>query len=93
MTISDDVVKTITRNRLRGRWAAEKMGLKGKEANELEADAGRVRTALNAGDRAAALRRARDLARRVDDLPRNLDDAAAARLESTSAALVTALER
>ena len=32
MTISDDVVKTIIRNRLLGRWAAEKMGLKAKEA-------------------------------------------------------------
>ena len=32
MTSSDDVQKTILRNKLLGRWAAEKLGLKGWDA-------------------------------------------------------------
>ncbi|MBQ0822867.1 DUF1476 family protein [Microvirga sp. HBU67558] len=32
MTSSDDAVKTILRNKLLGRWAAEKLGLRGGEA-------------------------------------------------------------
>ncbi|WP_046869640.1 ATPase inhibitor subunit zeta [Microvirga massiliensis] len=32
MTNSDDVVKTMLRNKLLGRWAAEKLGLAGREA-------------------------------------------------------------
>jgi hypothetical protein len=32
MTSSDDVQKTILRNKLLGRWAAEKLGLKGRDA-------------------------------------------------------------
>ncbi len=32
MTSSDDVVKTILRNKLLGRWAAEKLGLRGRDA-------------------------------------------------------------
>jgi serine/threonine-protein kinase len=68
-----------------------KDGLKGKEANELQAVAARVRAALDDGDRAEALRRARDLARRVEDLPKDLRDGAAADLRSAAASLVAAL--
>jgi hypothetical protein len=32
MTSSDDVQKTILRNKLLGRWAAEKLGMKGRDA-------------------------------------------------------------
>jgi serine/threonine protein kinase len=66
-------------------------GLKGKEANELESMAAKVRHDLDQGDRAAALKDARDLDRRVRDVSRHLDKAAADRLRSASAALVAAL--
>ncbi|MGF9756892.1 ATPase inhibitor subunit zeta [Microvirga sp. 0TCS3.31] len=33
MTSSDEVGKTILRNKLLGRWAAEKLGLKGQDAD------------------------------------------------------------
>src|SRR3712207_3761987 len=33
MTSADDVGKTILRNKLLGRWAAEKLGLTGREAD------------------------------------------------------------
>ena len=33
MTSSDDVQKTILRNKLLGRWAAEKLGLTGRDAD------------------------------------------------------------
>jgi hypothetical protein len=33
MTSSDEVGKTILRNKLLGRWAAEKLGMKGREAD------------------------------------------------------------
>ena len=33
MTSSDDVQKTILRNKLLGRWAAEKLGIKGRDAD------------------------------------------------------------
>ena len=38
MTSSDDVQKTILRNKLLGRWAAEKLGLTGRDA-EVYSDA------------------------------------------------------
>ena len=38
MTSSDDVQKTILRNKLLGRWAAEKLGLTGQDA-EVYSDA------------------------------------------------------
>ncbi|MEE1609809.1 ATPase inhibitor subunit zeta [Microvirga sp. CF3016] len=38
MTCSDDVQKTILRNKLLGRWAAEKLGLTGRDA-EVYSDA------------------------------------------------------
>jgi hypothetical protein len=33
MTSSDEVGKTILRNKLLGRWAAEKLGMKGRDAD------------------------------------------------------------
>ena len=66
-------------------------GLKGKEANDLESMAAKVRRDLDQGDRAAALKDARDLDRRVRDVSRHLDQQAADRLRSASAALVAAL--
>ena len=33
MTSSDDVAKTILRNKLLGRWAAEKLGITGRDAD------------------------------------------------------------
>jgi serine/threonine-protein kinase len=66
-------------------------GLKGKEANDLESLAGRVRTAIAGGDRTRALAAARDLDRRVRDLADHLGREAADRLRNASAALVAAL--
>jgi hypothetical protein len=66
-------------------------GLKGKEANDLESLAGRVRTALADGDRTRALSVARDLDRRVRDVADHLGQDAGDRLRGASAALVDAL--
>jgi hypothetical protein len=66
-------------------------GLKGKEANDLEALARRVRTALADGDRSAALSDARDLDRRIRDLTKGDDGGDARRLRAASAALIDAL--
>ena len=66
-------------------------GLKGKDANELESMAARVRRDLGQGDRTAALKDARDLDHRVNDVAEHLGDEAANRLRSASAALVAAL--
>jgi serine/threonine-protein kinase len=66
-------------------------GLKGKEANDLEALARRVRTALAGGDRSAALSDARDLDRRIRDLTKGDDGGDARRLRSASTALIDAL--
>jgi len=66
-------------------------GLKGKEANDLEARAADVRMALEAGDRAAALDAARKLDRRVADVTKELGSDQAARLRAASQDLVRAL--
>jgi eukaryotic-like serine/threonine-protein kinase len=66
-------------------------GLKGKEANELDSAAARVRRDLDAGDRAAALKDARALDKRVRDATDKLRSNAAARLRTASAHLVDVL--
>jgi hypothetical protein len=66
-------------------------GLKGKDANDLEARAAEVRRALDAGDRKAALDAARKLDRRVVDVTKNLDTDQATRLRAASQDLVRAL--
>lgn len=66
-------------------------GLKGKEANDLEAGVSDVRQALGAGDRAAALDAARKLDHRVHDVAKDLDADRAERLRTASANLVRAL--
>ena len=66
-------------------------GLKGKDANELESQAARVRRDLDDGDRARALKDARELDKRVRDAADHVGDDAAARLRSASADLVRAL--
>jgi hypothetical protein len=66
-------------------------GLKGKEANELDSAAARVRRDLDAGDRAAALKDARALDKRVRDATDKLRSDAAARLRTASAHLVDVL--
>jgi hypothetical protein len=66
-------------------------GLKGKEANELEDLAGRVRRDVIAGDRAKARDDAAALDRKVRDVARHLGNDAAARLRSASQDLLSAL--
>ncbi len=66
-------------------------GLKGKEANDLESLAGRIRTAITAGDRTGALKTARDLDHRVRDVADHLGQEAGDRLRAASSALVSAL--
>jgi len=66
-------------------------GLKGKQANELAAQAAKVRRDVQAGQRAAALHDARDLDRRARDVGEDLDEARANRLTAATAALVRAL--
>jgi serine/threonine-protein kinase len=66
-------------------------GLKGKDANELEDLAGRVRRDLLGGDRSAALDAARALDRKIRDVARHLGKDAADRLRSASTALLGAL--
>jgi hypothetical protein len=66
-------------------------GLKGKDANDLEARAGAVGEALDGGDRAAALDAARKLERRIADMDKGLGKDQAARLRAASADLVRAL--
>jgi serine/threonine-protein kinase len=66
-------------------------GLKGKEANDLETLAARVRRDLDAGDRAAALKDARALDKRVRDATDKMRGDAAARLRTASAHLVDTL--
>jgi serine/threonine-protein kinase len=66
-------------------------GLKGKEANDLEAQASDVQRALDRGDRTAALDAARKLDQRVADVSKGLADDRAAALRQASAALVRAL--
>ena len=67
-------------------------GLKGKEANELESGAARVRRDLDAGDRAAALKDARALDKRVRDVSDKVRGEAGARLRTASAHLVDTLD-
>jgi hypothetical protein len=67
-------------------------GLKGKDANELEDAARRIRADLADGNREKARKDAQDLARRVDHLPKGLRDDAAAAIRSATDALITALE-
>ena len=66
-------------------------GLKGKEANELDSAAARVRRDLDAGDLAAALKDARALDKSVRDATDKLRSDAAARLRTASAHLVDVL--
>jgi hypothetical protein len=66
-------------------------GLKGKEANELDSAAARVRRDLDAGDLGAALKDARALDKRVRDATDKLRSDAAARLRTASAHLVDVL--
>jgi hypothetical protein len=66
-------------------------GLKGKQANELTAQAAKVRRDVQAGQWAAALHDARDLDRRARDVGEDLDEARANRLTSATSALVRAL--
>jgi eukaryotic-like serine/threonine-protein kinase len=66
-------------------------GLKGKEANELDSRLGAVRTALDRGDRDAALRAARDLQRKTGDVTKRMDSATADPLRTAAASLVTTL--
>ncbi|HET7029393.1 MAG TPA: serine/threonine-protein kinase [Candidatus Limnocylindrales bacterium] len=66
-------------------------GVKGKEANELEADLDKVRNALAASDRDGALAAARDLDRRVRDVAKHLEGEGADRLRAASSALLAAL--
>ena len=66
-------------------------GLKGKEANELEDLAGRVRRDVLAGDRAKARDDAAALDRKIRDVARHLGNDAAARLRSASQDLLSAL--
>jgi serine/threonine-protein kinase len=66
-------------------------GLKGKEANDLEARAADVRRALGSGDRNAALDAARKLDRRVADVAKDLGRDQATRLRTASQNLVRAL--
>jgi hypothetical protein len=65
--------------------------LKGKQANELAAQAAQVRSEVEAGQRAAALRDARALDRRARDLAKELDEDRGDRLTAATAALVQAL--
>jgi serine/threonine-protein kinase len=67
-------------------------GLKGKDANELEDAARRIRADLADGDREKARKDARDLARRVDHLPKGLRDDAKAAIREATSALLAALE-
>jgi serine/threonine protein kinase len=66
-------------------------GLKGKEANDLEARLSEVRRDLDAGDRTKALRDARELQKRANDRAKNLNENAANRLRAATGALVDAL--
>jgi serine/threonine-protein kinase len=66
-------------------------GLKGKQANELDSMASRVSQDLDVGDRAKALRDARDLDRKIRDVSKDIDETAATRLRNSSAALVRSL--
>ena len=66
-------------------------GLKGKDANDLEARVADIRQRLDEGDRRAALEEARKLDRRVEDLAKNLSPDNAARLRTASQDLVRAL--
>lgn len=67
-------------------------GLKGKEANDLESAAARVRRDLDGGNRAAALKDARALDKRVRDVTDKMRGDAAARLRAASAHLVDTLD-
>jgi eukaryotic-like serine/threonine-protein kinase len=66
-------------------------GLKGKEANDLEAMAGAVRRALTEGNRRAALDAARKLDKRISDVADKIDRDSAARLKAASSDLLDAL--
>ena len=66
-------------------------GLKGKEANELESLAGRVRRDLAENDRGRALRDARALDKRIKDVSDKVRESAAQRLRTASARLIDAL--
>ena len=66
-------------------------GLKGKEANDLEARVGDVRRRLDVGDRAGALDAARKLEKRVGDLSKGLSGDRADRLQTAAQDLVRAL--
>ena len=66
-------------------------GLKGKEANELESLASRVRRDLAANDRDKALRDAEALDKRIEDLSDKVRESAAERLQSASARLMDTL--
>jgi hypothetical protein len=66
-------------------------GLKGKEANDLENLASRVRRDLANGDRTIALKDARALDRRARDLADHIGEQAAARLTQATGDLVDAL--
>jgi serine/threonine protein kinase len=66
-------------------------GLKGKEANDLEAMAGAVRRALAEGDRHAALDAARKLDKRISDVADKIGRDSAARLRAASSDLLDAL--
>jgi hypothetical protein len=66
-------------------------GLKGKDANDLASRVADVRRDLEAGDRAKALRDAKDLDRRVRDRAGELDQQDANRLTAASAALLRVL--
>ena len=66
-------------------------GLKGKEANEVEALANDVRREVAAGDREDALDAARRLDRKVRDVTKGMDGGAAEALRQASADLVARL--
>jgi eukaryotic-like serine/threonine-protein kinase len=66
-------------------------GLKGKDANDLAARVAEIRRDLDAGDRAKALRDAKELDQRVRDRAKDLDNEAGDRLTAASAALLRAL--
>jgi Protein kinase domain len=66
-------------------------GLKGKERNELESKVAEIRGDLDRGDRAKALRDARELDHRIHDLADHLNEDDARRLESASSGLLNAL--
>jgi len=66
-------------------------GLKGKDAKELTSMTADVRQALTAGDRRAALDRARKLDQRISDLADKIGPDQENRLRSASANLLRAL--